>query len=293
MINIDDIRKRLEKYPIPREVSEVRDIIVKRFSNLTFYEDGHIYTLKTPEGTVMKIPSVSEIIHRFEPKSDWDSITERYAAKNGMTVPYVKRMWKEANLKSTNSGTLTHMFGENYMRFCLGDVDGLNDRIRYQYENGYLIPYSEKEIAIAKFYEDMMKENDIFPVMPEACVHMGVEGTIYPECMIYAGTFDMLFARVDSGGKVKLILDDWKTNKSLENDYNRNYGKTLCEPFADMINEPMSIYTLQLSAYQMCLNQIDMDVIERNVVWLKENGEYEKIPTKDVTDRLLSTLKKD
>src|SRR5574344_825132 len=114
MLNIDDIikRDRLE----PPQVADIRYKIIDYFSDLSFEEKGHKYTLFGNE-----IPSVSTVIHCFEKEKDWPTITQKYAEKNNMSVESVKRMWHEKNIKSTNNGTSTHLFGEAYMHFFRGD----------------------------------------------------------------------------------------------------------------------------------------------------------------------------
>jgi hypothetical protein len=57
-------------------------------------------------------------------------------------------------------------------------------------------------------------------------------------------------------------------------------------PFTDMYSESFGNYTLQLSAYQIPLEDIGLKVIARRIVWLKDDGTYELIPTKDVTKEL-------
>ena len=289
MINISDIRKKLQAKPEPVEIKNLREKIKSSFSALSFIEEGHIYTVSGTNLGNRKLPSVSETVRRFEPEADWDSIKSKYAKKNDMTVDAVDRMWGESNIKSTNNGTLTHLFGENYMAFCMGSED-FHPRIAQQYEKGYLIPYCGKETAICSFYDDLLAIDGMWPVMSEARMYMGVDETPYPNCEPYAGTMDMLFAYIDSGGVVKPILCDWKTNKCLISDYNRTFGVTLKHPFNDMTNEPLSVYTLQLSLYQLCLMQIGIKVWDRKIVWLKDDGEYQKIPTLDVTERILKAL---
>ena len=61
-------------------------------------------------------------------------------------------------------------------------------------------------------------------------------------------------------------------------------------PFTDMISESFSSYTLQLSAYQLPLEDIGLKVIARRIIWLKDDGTYELLPVKDVTKQLREVL---
>lgn len=289
MLNIKDITKRLCANAEPPEVAEIRRNIENSFSNLEFIDDGHKYYLHNQDGTSEQLPSVSGVCHQFQPFVDWDEIKERYAAKHDTTVEAVTRAWEEKNVTSTNNGTSTHLFGESYMHFFMGHPEKIDPVTKPQYERGYFIPYSEKQNAIVKFYEDLAKVPCIYPVMPEAKVYMGLNDTFNVK-QKYAGTFDMLFTYKANDGKWKLLLYDWKTNASLFNEYNQNKSVTLNEPFSDLIDQPLSIYTLQLNAYAACLMQLGYEIADRKIVWLKDDGDYEKISVPNIVDRFVKAL---
>ena len=86
------------------------------------------------------------------------------------------------------------------------------------------------------------------------------------------------------------LLVTHNTNKDLKNDFNRMNSNRLLEPFQDFIDEPLSIYSIQLSLYQLGLEQLGLPIIDRNLIWLKDDGTYEKIKTPDLTDRLRNVL---
>lgn len=288
MLHIKDVEQRLSKNPEPLFVSDLRDKIKNEFKNLEFQEGPHKYYVHNNDGTQYELPSVSATTHLFQPSADWDAICKRSAQKKGLGVDELKRQWREANLLGTSNGTLTHLFGEACMYFVMGHPELMPETIRqWQYEDGFLIPYGPKERAIMKFYEDMMKIDNMYPVMPEAQVYIKEEmGLSKP----YAGTFDMLFAFRLKNGEFKLAIFDWKTNEKLYNDFNKAMHNTLLAPFDDMIDESKSIYTLQLSAYQLAIEQLDVNVVDRRIVWLKSDETYEKIPVNDETERLKIAL---
>jgi hypothetical protein len=64
----------------------------------------------------------------------------------------------------------------------------------------------------------------------------------------------------------------------------------LLPPFEDLYDESLSLYTLQLSCYQIPLEDIGLKVIGRRIIWLKDDGTYEKISLQDVTQKLRKTL---
>ena len=86
------------------------------------------------------------------------------------------------------------------------------------------------------------------------------------------------------------MLVTHNTNRELRKDFSRENGKFLLPPFGDLYEEPLSFYTLQLSCYQIPLEDIGLKVIARRIVWLKDDGSYELLPLQDVTDRLREVL---
>ena len=80
------------------------------------------------------------------------------------------------------------------------------------------------------------------------------------------------------------------TNKTLINDFARKNHRMMLPPFQDLPDEPLSHYTLQLSCYQMGIQQLGLPVSHRIIIWLKDDGTYELINVPDVTDRLRMIL---
>jgi hypothetical protein len=288
MINISDIIERNKKRPEPIEIAKIRENIINTFSKLEFIEDVHKYFLPQKDGTKIELPSVSATAHKFEPFVDWDEKCAAKALKLGIPTEQLKREWFEHNHLATNTGTGVHLYGEMYMHFIQGHPEEICDVIKPQYEEGYLFPHSPKEAAVMHYWEDLFKVDDIFPVMPEARVYMGINDKFKVK-QPYAGTFDILLA-MKYQGKWKLLLHDYKTNADIYSDYAKKWNDTLLEPFTDFINEPKSIYTIQLNLYQLCLEQLGYEIIDRRLIWLKDNETYEKISLPNITDRLLKVI---
>lgn len=294
MLNIDDIKRRLFYEPEPVEIKDIRENISSSFSNLEFIEDGHKYYLHNADGTISEMESVTNVCQRYEPYADWDMIAERKARRDKINVNTLKRSWKEKNILSTSNGTMTHLFAEAYMRFFMGDIDNMPESIRkYQYKDGFLIPYGKKQEAIVKFYEDLYKVCGFYPVMPETKIYINKDNNIFNIKYNIAGTFDALFAFKKSNDDYALSIFDWKTNASLENAYNIKRHNMLLPPFdKEFIEEPKSLYTLQLSLYSIGLMQLGYNVMGRKLVHLKGDGEYDKISVPDVTECLINDLSK-
>ena len=101
-------RKMLDENTVKTKVNECRDLIIQKFGDIKFLEEGHKYFIGEDE----YIP-VSNIIKKYEPEVDWDQKAADYARKWHKKKEDVQKEWKLNNLKSTISGTRTHSFGES------------------------------------------------------------------------------------------------------------------------------------------------------------------------------------
>jgi hypothetical protein len=273
----------LERYPEPPEITQCRLDILNSSSDLSFNEAEHRYTVDVNEQKV-ELPSVSSVIEAMTPYTDWDAKAEKSAAKKGVTKAEIQRQWSESSLKSTNNGTSTHLFGEAYMHFMMGDYRWIeaNPIMDAQFEDGYLIPYSPKQEAIQSFFKgvyDMAMEKGVkmYPVIAEARLHTNC----------YAGTADAIFGYLKDG-RVNLMLYDWKTNASLTNEYSRNVGKYMLAPFNEypFVDENLTHYIIQQSMYQICLENLNYNVVSRSLVWLKDDSTFNRVDLQDETARL-------
>jgi hypothetical protein len=272
----------------PKEVTTIRNKILKEFKDLTFIEEGHKYFLNGQQ-----LPSVSEVTHKFcQYPFDSENQAEAYAEKHGETAQYWLDKWKFTNLKATTSGTLTHEYGEGLGWLRNGHPEFLPESCKTKYvkEKGWLIPTRPKEDAVLKFYDEL--HPNLHFVLAETKVYTGKNKQLTNLKQDYCGTFDILFYYKDPNNDENsgLCIFDFKTNRELRKDFSRESGKMLLPPFGDFFEEPLSYYTLQLSSYQLPLEDIGLKVIARRIVWLKDDGSYELIPLQDVTDRLREVL---
>ena len=259
----------------PKEVTKIRNKILREFNDLVFIEEGHKYFLNGEQ-----LPSVSEVTHHFcaSPFNDVEQ-AERYAETHGKTAQYWIDKWKFTNLKATTSGTLVHEYGESLGWLKNGHPENITESCKPKYikEKGWLIPTRAKEEAVLKFYDEL-NENLHF-VLAETKVYSNKS-----ECSEvknpFCGTFDLLMYYENPIDKDKsgLVVLDWKTNKELRKDFSREYGKFLLPPFEEMYEEPLSYYTLQLNLYSICLAGIGLPPIAARIIWLKDDGNYELIP---------------
>ena len=271
----------------PAIAAEARSHILASFSDLEFYEDGHRYLL---HGKLL--PSVSNVAHRFiRVPFDEQRQAARYAERNGKTPDHWIQQWRQNSFRAKTLGTKTHAYGESlgYLRAGLPERICPSMQSQYMPEYAFLAPLHPKEEAVLKFMDEMPPSMHL--VLNEAQVYSGknpcVERNLKEQL---AGTFDMLYYNDGSDGQPEgFVILDYKTNANLQNDYNRKWGRVLREPFADMTEEDLSLYTIQLSLYGLMLQDIGIPIVSRRIVWLKD-GEYEVIPVEDLSEKLRQTL---
>ena len=291
MINLYDIKKRYRDNPEPKEIGEVRRLIIDAFKALTFVEDVHKYYIPDGNGGTIELPSVSSVVHSFEPYVDWDEKCAIKAEKLGITKEELSKQWHENNIRATHCGSKTHFFGENMMNMFIGKEETARKSLVFQYtDDGYLIPYCPKEEAVSKYYEDILANGDVYPVMPEAMIYTGINDKINLRTN-YAGTFDILLAYRYRGG-ISYAINDFKTNADIYKSFSRSHDVMMNEPFGSMgyYSEPYSCYTIQLSLYQIGLMQLGLDIVDRKLIWLKDDATYEKVKTDDITETLLDII---
>jgi hypothetical protein len=204
-----------------------------------------------------------------------------------MSVDNIIESWKKISNEACTTGTFHHEFGESAFYYMTGQYDKIlpefKDRLT---EDGGFKALFPKEEAVVRFYEDIPKS--IVPILAETRVFVeyGKGG--------YAGTFDILFyydPTIDGlpEDRSGLLVLDWKTNKDLYKNFN---SQTLLPPFNELLDMPLSIYKLQLSLYENALYKIGLKVVGRRILWLKPDGDYEKINLESYREQIDNELKK-
>ena len=222
--------------------------ISEPFKDLVFEEKEHKYLVK---GQPIK-RSVSSLIGDFYEHFDSLSVAPFTAKKMGITTEEVLKMWKDINEESKSRGHKVHTFAELYQL------------------NRSLKPSCPQEEAVVKFWNDL----------PEYIIPVAAELRMYHFKDLYAGTADVILFNTKTQS---YIIADYKTNRDLYKNYK---GKTMLFPFSHLLDNPLNHYVLQLSFYQILLEQIGVQVKSRVVVWLGLDGNYKLLETEDVTQIL-------
>jgi len=112
-------------------------------------------------------------------------------------------------------------------------------------------------------------------------IPIAAELRVWSEFYNYAGTLDNIFYDEKKKG---LVITDYKTNKDIYKNFKR---KKMFPPFEGLVDMPFNHYQVQLSAYQIPIEEISgIKVVKRLVVWVKGDGTYELLPTNDHTERI-------
>ena len=230
----------------------VQKNLEKPFSDLSFKEKEHKYFV----GTTPIKQSVSALIGEFYEHFDAKTVAPFSARKLGLTTEEVLKQWADINQESRDRGHRVHNFGE-----------------LYQFDRT-LKPSCPQEEAIVKFWKDV----------PEHIIPVAAELRMYHFKHLFAGTADIILFDTKTQ---TYIIADYKTNKDLHKNFK---GKTMLEPFSALLDCPLNHYVVQLSFYQILLQQIGIKVSKRIIIWLSLEGEYEMIYTDDVTQILEENL---
>ena len=275
-----------DKYYNLPEIQEVRDRILGAYTNKLVFEEGpHKYYLDGVEYI-----SVSEVTHRYKP-IDGEQMAENCVMKwqrdqdpsykyYGMSKEEILAKWKIKSDNACEFGTNVHAFGESMFYYMTGEPEKILDECKGQFDEDGPHPANPQEEAVVKFWNDL-PENFV-PVLAETRV-FNRNGTQY------AGTFDILFYYVEEPESPNngLVIFDYKTNEDLYKNYR---GQTLLWPFQDMLDQNASYYTLQLGCYQIPLENLGYRVIARRLIWVRPNGNYEKVKIEKISDRIRDAL---
>ena len=226
--------------------------LTKPFNNLTFEEKKHKYFVK---GEPIKT-SVSGLLSSYYEHFDAKAVAPFSARKLGITTEEVLRQWAEINQESRDRGHRVHNFGE-----------------LYQFDRS-LKPSCPQEEAIVAFWQSI----------PDHIIPVAAELRMYHFKYLFAGTADIILFDTKTQS---YIIADYKTNKDLLKNFK---GKTMLAPFQDLLDCPLNHYVIQLSYYQILLEQIGVKVSKRVIIWLGLDGKFSCIDTNDVTDILKTTL---
>lgn len=277
---------KFDKYYNLPEIENVRNLICDTYANkIKFIEESHEYFVDGEQYI-----SVSEVTHKYKPITGeqmaencvikWQRDQDPSYKYYGKTKEEILAEWKVKSDAACTFGTSVHEFGESMFYYMTGQPDKILPSCKAKFKTGKPKPTNAHEMAVLKFWNDL-PENYV-PVLAETKVfnRNGIK---------YCGTFDLMLYYVDEKNQDNngIIIEDYKTNEDL---YKNFRNQKLLWPFNDFLDQSHSYYTLQLSAYQIPLENLGLKTVARRLIWLKPDGTYDHIKVQKVTNRLREAL---
>ena len=194
---------------------------------ITFTENDHRY-VSVINGKEVDYTSGTTFIGKFfKPFDPTGKITERCAAKEGISVAEIKARWAAKGKQSTRLGTRMHEMCE----------DTILDR---EYRN-----VAEDELEAQRFKNAI----DMSLKLKQRLDILGVEKLVFDERLRIAGTID-LFAKSRKDKKLYYIIDH-KSNAEIEQE--NKFNSFCLDPISHIPDIAFWHYALQLSLYEFIL----------------------------------------
>ena len=245
-----------------REINKERKKLLNFFSKLKFNEEKHEYRVDEKV-----LPSVSSLLKNFYDEFEKDKVSYNYALKHTFSQEDVLSAWDGENKKSTTEGSRVHLFGEDFAT------------AKYFANSKTPLPMSKQDLGIIQWWIDMIDDTPFL-------IPLVLELQMFNLKLGYAGTADIILLDIRD---MSLIIADYKTNKELFDNF---AGKKL--KIADLLDTNFNKYQLQLSFYQILLEEIGYKIKRRVIIWLKDDKEtgklYQNFPTQDFTKELRQFL---
>lgn len=219
--------------------SKLQNQINTMFSDLKFDSQRHLYYVHSKPYI-----SVSRKVEQHAPKFEANLILPYSAEKQTrirekpVSIEELREEWRQINEEACRLGHETHDFMESF--------------------TGIETPVTPQQKAGVKFFQDYSYNYEI----------LFRELRMYSKKFQYAGTEDLILQHKKDKS---IITADYKTNKDLFKCYK---GQRLLEPFDDLEATPYNKIQLQLSYYQIMLEEIGLKVADRWLVYLKSDGTY-------------------
>lgn len=237
-------------------------------AHLHLDEATHTYTMNVWQEEPYTLPSVSSFIKDFHKFFDAPAVAYMISQKSDKSVEDILAEWDATRDAAIERGNKTHDFAQYWCDF---DYDRPANPTTYQ------------ELGVVEF---MMN-------LPEHLVPLRTEQKLWSREYQYAGTTDLILLNRETN---KLIIVDWKTNKDLH----KNYRDLLYYPFDEYVNCPLHKYYIQLSFYQIMVEETGLEVEDRWIIHLPGSPDidgggdgllYTTYKAPDLTDKIHAHFK--
>ena len=206
-----------------------------RDGDITFQEEGHIYTIT---GIDKHPVSVTTLIHQNFPHFDADLIiTKMMRGKNwptskyfGMNQEEIKKLWEDNGKEASGLGTTMHKSIEDFIESQVSGVPFESNGMKTKEFSFFL-----------QFWKDFKESNPNFQPYR-------TEWLVYDIEKLISGSIDMTFA--NEKGEIAIL--DWKRSKEIKK--SNPFGKGL-GVLSHMDDCNFSHYSLQLNIYRYLLEK--------------------------------------
>lgn len=234
-------------------IEELRSTLKSKFNNLIFDEASHTYVIEN-QNLLSVTTSLKDFSKPFDEFSMAELVAQKYNKENPTKPPrnalWYRKYWKLKREEASAKGTRVHQYAEQYPNFTESTC--------------------EQERGVLEWFNNL--NTDIYEVV-------FMEFRLYCKTIKRAGTLDLLLYNKLTG---KLVIADWKTNNtSLLQVYNKTKLK---KPFTKLYDTSLNKYSLQLSLYQLMIeNNTEFKVEDRWIIWLKDENYLVLDEGKDAT----------
>lgn len=229
------------------------------FAKIVFNKEFHTYNLDGRQLT-----PVTSVVKQVKKPFDSDYWSKKKAAERGITPEQILQEWDASAQASRELGTRVHEHIERVIRDGLGDPFlALNDKT-----------------------PEMLAFELLWPTLESIVQSHRLEWVIGDEEMGIAGTTDAVFF---SHQTELHHIWDWKTGKRFDIS---NRWANLLEPFEDLPECELNVYSLQTSIYRLILERnTDLEMGDSYIVHLSRTGEYKVYKALDLRSRVEEWLK--
>ena len=228
----------------------MKDELLKRLEcfndpDFIFNPGLHKYTY---HGDVFQ--SVTQFVGDFHLPFDTEGKSKKKAEETGFDQEWIKAEWKETNRYANEVGTAVHEWVEHYFKEEWQPLTTNPDIIH----------------RINKF-------NNVFCKQLHKLEPLVFELRVFSKKWKKAGTIDSLFMK---DGKIFIL--DWKTNKRLLTDDDRDgRWQKLLPPFDSFYKNHHNEYSIQLSMYAAILEEWGFEVGGAYIVYIGPDEEPAKV----------------
>ena len=239
----------------------------KAFGDFKFYEENHTYTYKDKPISI----GATGLIEQYTQDFDVETVAERVAEKQGISVQEVLDEWEYKNKFACTKGSTCHEYAQSL----------------WSGEKWQALVFDKSEEYLKAVGRIRMQALTFYYDYKDRLEHLYDEYVIGSEEYNIASAIDHLFINKLTGG---LVLVDYKTNSDIHK--NEKYAKQMKVPLSHLKDFTLNHYYIQLSIYKYLVEKYtNLKIEEMFIVWFSENNDnYEIIEIPYLKDEVIKIL---